>query len=409
MNFEEHAAKPLLRAAGIAVPRGRPARSAAEARAAAAALAGPVVVKAQVPTGKRGKAGGIRTADTVEEAASATEAILGMDIAGHRVESVLVEERAAIAVEYYAAVLNDAASKGPLVMFSSAGGMDVEEVAASMPDRLRRVPVDITRGLDLESARRMLDGLGLGADETPVAGILVSLYRAYRDNDAELLEVNPLARLADGRLVALDCKFTLDDSGIKRREALAEKGTPERLTGLEARGQALGLKYIELDGDIGVLANGAGLTMTTMDVITRHGGRPANFLEIGGEAYTKATPALELVLDNPRVKCLLVNFCGAFARTDVMTGGVIDAWEALAPTVPVFFSVHGTGSAEARAMLRERLGVTPCETMDEAVAAAVSAARETDRNAHGGTDGDNVEDAGGSVDGNAGRNTGGAP
>jgi succinyl-CoA synthetase beta subunit len=332
-----------------------------------------------------------------------------MDIAGHRVESVLVEERAAIAAEYYAAVLNDAGSKGPLVMFSSEGGMDVEEVAASMPDRLRRAPVNIARGFDLDSARAMLDGLGLGADETPAAETLVALYRAYRDNDAELLEVNPLARLEDGRLVALDCKFTLDDSGIKRREALAENGTPERLTGLEARGQALGLKYIELDGDIGVLANGAGLTMTTMDVITRHGGRPANFLEIGGEAYTKATPALELVLDNPRVKCLLVNFCGAFARTDVMTGGVIDAWEALAPSVPVFFSVHGTGSAEARAMLRERLGVTPCETMDEAVAAAVSAARETGRNAHGGTDGDNVEDGGGSVDGNAGRSTGGAP
>ena len=409
MNFEEHAAKPLLGAAGIAVPRGRLARSATEARAAAAELAGPVVVKAQVPAGKRGKAGGIRTADTAEEAASATDAILGMDIAGHRVESVLVEERAAIAAEYYAAILNDAASKGPLVMFSSVGGMDVEEVAASMPDRLRRAPVDIARGLDLESARCMLEGLGLGDDEAPVAETLVSLYRAYRDNDAELLEVNPLARLEDGRLVALDCKFTLDDSGIKRREALAQMGTPERLTGLEARGQALGLKYIELDGDIGVLANGAGLTMTTMDVITRHGGRPANFLEIGGDAYTKATPALELVLDNPRVKCLLVNFCGAFARTDVMTGGVIDAWEALAPSVPVFFSVHGTGSAEARAMLRERLGVTPCETMDEAIAAAVAAPRETGGNAHGGTDGDNVEDAGGSADENAGRNTGGAP
>ena len=409
MNFEEHAAKPLLRAAGIAVPRGRPARSAAEARAAAAELAGPVVVKAQVPTGKRGKAGGIRTADTAEEAASATEAILGMDIAGHRVESVLVEERAAIAAEYYAAVLNDAASKGPLVMFSSVGGMDVEEVAASMPDRLRRAPVDIARGLDLESARRMLEGLGLGAGEAQVAEILVSLYRAYRDNDAELLEVNPLARLEDGRLVALDCKFTLDDSGIKRREALARMGTPERLTGLEARGQALGLKYIELDGDIGVLANGAGLTMTTMDVITRHGGRPANFLEIGGEAYTKATPALELVLDNPGVKCLVVNFCGAFARTDVMTGGVIDAWEALAPSVPVFFSVHGTGSAEARAMLRERLGVTPCETMDEAITAAVAASREAGGNAPGGTDGDGAGHAGGCMDGDAGRSAGGTP
>ena len=379
MNFEEHAAKPLLQAAGIAIPRSRLARSAGEAQAAAAELGCPVVVKAQAPAGKRGKAGGIRTADTAAQAGEAAEAILGMDISGHRVESVLVEERAAIAAEYYAAILNNAESKGPLVMFSAEGGMDVEEVAASMPDRLRRAPVDIARGLELDSAQAMIGGLGLGADEAPIAEVLVALYRAYRDNDAELLEVNPLARLEDGRLVALDCKFTLDDSGIERREALARTGSPDRLTGLEARGQALGLKYIELDGDIGVLANGAGLTMTTMDVITHHGGRPANFLEIGGEAYTKAKPALELVLDNPRVECLVVNFCGAFARTDVMTAGVLDAWEALAPSVPVFFSVHGTGAAEARAMLRERLGVTPYETMDEAIAAAVAAARATGR------------------------------
>ena len=379
MNFEEHAAKPLLQAAGIAIPRSRLARSAGEAQAAAAELGCPVVVKAQAPAGKRGKAGGIRTADTAGQAGEAAEAILGMDISGHRVESVLVEERAAIAAEYYAAVLNDAESKGPLVMFSPEGGMDIEEVAVAAPDRLRRTPVDIARGLDLDSARAMIGGLDLGADETPVAETLVALYRAYRDNDGELLEVNPLARLEDGRLAALDCKFVLDDSGIKRREALARTGSPDRLTGLEARGQALGLKYIELDGDIGVLANGAGLTMTTMDVITHHGGRPANFLEIGGEAYTKAKPALELVLDNPRVECLVVNFCGAFARTDVMTGGVLDAWEALAPSVPVFFSVHGTGSTEARTMLRERLGVTPYETMDEAIAAAVAAARTTER------------------------------
>ena len=391
MNFEEHAAKPLLRAAGIAVPRGRLARSAGEARAAAAELGGPVVVKAQVPAGKRGKAGGIGAAETAEAAGEAAEAILGMEIAGHRVASVLVEERAAVAAEYYAAVLNDAASKGPLVMFSPEGGMDVEEVAASMPERLRSAPVDISRGLDVPSARAMLEGLGLGAGgassaetaatEAAVADALVALYRAYRDNDAELLEVNPLAKLADGRLVALDCKLVLDDSGVERRRALADKGSPERLTGLEARGQALGLKYIELDGDVGVLANGAGLTMTTMDVVTHHGGRPANFLEIGGEAYTKAKPALELVLDNPRVRSLVVNFCGAFARTDVMTGGVLDAWEALAPSVPIFFSVHGTGSAEARAMLRERLGVTPCETMDEAIAAAVAAADAAGRDA----------------------------
>ena len=376
MNFEEHAAKPLLHAAGIAVPRGRLARSAGEAEAAAAALGVPVMVKAQVPAGKRGKAGGIRTAGDPKAARDAASAILGMEIAGHRVASVLVEEQMHVAAEYYAAVLNDAASKGPLVMFSSEGGMDVEEIAASMPDRLGQAPVDILRGLDPDSARAMLGDLGLDGDEGPVAETLVALYRAYRDNDAELLEVNPLARLADGRLVALDCKFVLDDSGIERRQDLAARGSPETLTALEARGQAHGLRYIELDGDIGVLANGAGLTMTTMDVIAHRGGRPANFLEIGGAAYTKARPALELVLDNPKVKCLLVNFCGAFARTDVMTGGLLDAWEALAPTVPVFFSVHGTGSAEAQAMLRDRLGVTPYETMDEAIVAAIVAARD---------------------------------
>ena len=376
MNFEEHAAKPLLQAAGIAIPRGQLARSATEAEAAAAALGVPVVVKAQVPAGKRGKAGGIRSADDPELAREAANAILGMDIAGHRVEAVLVEERVAIATEYYAAVLNDAASKGPLVVFSPEGGMDIEEIAASKPDRLRKTRVDILRGFDLDSARAMLGSLGPGAHEERVAETLVALYRAYRDNDAELIEINPLARLEDGRLVALDCKFVLDDSGIQRREELARRGSPEQLTALEARARALGLKYIELDGDIGVLANGAGLTMTTMDVIAHHGGRPANFLEIGGAAYTKARPALELVLDNRRVTCLVVNFCGAFARTDVMTGGLLDAWKALAPAVPVFFSVHGTGSTEARAMLHERLGVTPFETIDEAIVAAVAAARD---------------------------------
>ena len=373
MNFEEHAAKPLLEAAGIAIPRGRLARSADDARAIAAGLGGPVVVKAQVPAGKRGKAGGVRPADDPAAAGEAASAILGMEIGGRRVESVLVEERAPVAAEYYAAVLNDPASKGPLVMFSPEGGMDVEEVAAATPERVRSAPVDIRHGLDPESARAMLDGLVPEIDEAPVAETLAALYRAYRDNDAELLEVNPLARRRDGRLIALDCKFTLDDSAVRRREAIAGAGSPDPVTDLEARAQGMGLKYIELDGDVGVIANGAGLTMTTMDVIARHGGRPANFLEIGGEAYTKAKPALELVLANPRVKCLVVNFCGAFARTDVMTGGVLDAWEALAPPVPVFFSVHGTGSTEAREMLRRRLGVTPYPTMDEAIAAAVAA------------------------------------
>ncbi len=372
MNFEEYASKPLLAASGIDVPRGRLAASADQAAAAAGEL-GPVVIKAQVPTGKRGKAGGILPARDESQAREAAGKILGMDIAGHRVERVLVEEQVIITREFYAAILNSPASKGPLVMFSATGGMDVEEIARTDPKAMREARVDIRVGFDRASADELLAGLDLGDTKEPVAEFLTKLYACYCKYDAELLEVNPLAVCADGRLIALDCKFVLDDSGIKRQPELEGRGTPERLTALEERGRDLGLRYIQLDGSVGVLANGAGLTMTTMDVIAHYGGEPANFLEIGGEAYTKAKPALELVLGNPNVKSLVVNFCGAFARTDVMTEGVIDAWQALAPEVPVFFSVHGTGAEEAVAMLESRLRVTPYPNMDEAIVAAVAA------------------------------------
>jgi len=294
--------------------------------------------------------------------------------AGKLVRKVMVGEAVDIAHEYYLAILMDRGAAAPVIVASTEGGMDIEEVAATKPDRLRQLPVDISHGLDHANARQMLTGLEFdGADA--VADLLVRLYQVYRTNDAELVEINPLAVIEGGGLVALACKFVLDDSGIKRQPDISPSGTAEKLTGLEARGQALGLKYIELDGDIGVLANGAGLTMTTMDVISHHGGAPANFLEIGGEAYTKAKPALELVLDNPRIKSLVVNFCGAFARTDVMTEGVINAWQELAPTLPVFFSVHGTGAKEARALLKERMDIVPYATMDEAIIAAIDAAR----------------------------------
>ena len=373
MNLEEHAAKPLLAAAGIRIPEGRLVTSAEEAAGAAAAV-GKVVVKAQVPAGKRGKAGGIRPASTAGEAREAANAILGRTIGGHVVERLLVEAQAPVASEMYAAVLNDAESRSPLVMFSAVGGMDIEDIAAERPDALRKKTVDVRRGLSPDDARKMLEGLGLGDRGHAVAATLAALYRVYAENDAELLEINPLAVLDDGGIMALDCKFVLDDSAIKRRPELSRRGTPDPLTGLEAAAEALGLRYIELEGDIGLLANGAGLTMTTMDLISHHGGRPANFLEIGGEAYTKATPALELLLSNPRIKSLVVNFCGAFARTDVMTEGVVSALETLEPSLPVFFSVHGTGAAEARRLLKARLGITPHPDMDAAIVAAIDAA-----------------------------------
>ena len=375
MNFLEHVAKArVLAPAGIPVPRAIHCVSAEDAAVAAAEL-GPCMVKAQVPTGKRGKAGGIRAAMNPGEAREVASAILDMTIDGHRVESVLLEERAAIAREFYAAILTDNESRTPLVLFSTEGGMDIEEVAATRPEALRRHRVDLDRGFGVAEARALLDGLDLGPAREQIETILPALYRVGGTVDAELIEINPLALLEDGRVVALDCKLTLDDSAAFRNSDLATGASPEPMSALEREGADQGLKFIQLDGNVGVLANGAGLTMTTMDVISHCGGRPANFLEIGGEAYTKSEAALKLVLANPGVKSLVVNFCGAFARTDVMAEGVVTAWKRLNPEVPVFFSIHGTGEDEAVRLVREGLGVEPYDLMEDAVQAAVEAAR----------------------------------
>jgi succinyl-CoA synthetase beta subunit len=372
MNFEEHAAKPLLRAAGIATPTGALAVS-AQAAANIASSLGPCVLKAQIPSGKRGKAGGIKLVAHAREVEAAAKAMLGMTILGHTVERLLVEEQVPVAHEMYAAVVNDAVSKSPLLLFSARGGMDIEEIAARHTGDLLRLPIDIRHGLD---AGRLDEALSpaLACDRNALIDVLKKLYAVYASNDAELLEINPLAVAKHGGLVALDCKFSMDDSAIPRHEILAKSGSADGVTALEARAKAVALKFIELEGNVGVLANGAGLTMTTMDAVRHYGGVPANFMEIGGDSYTKAKPALELVLANPRVKCLLVNFCGAFARTDVMTEGVINAWLELKPSIPIFFTIHGTGEDEAIAMVKERLAMAPFDLMDDAVQAAVGAA-----------------------------------
>ncbi|MFJ5487032.1 succinate--CoA ligase subunit beta [Hansschlegelia beijingensis] len=375
MKLEEHAAKSVvLRPAGAPIGNARLCVSPEEVAEAVRAV-GPAVVKAQVPSGKRGKAGGIKVADTPEEGAEVARKILGMTIGGDVVERVLVEEKAAIAREFYAAVLIDVANRSPLVLFSTEGGMDIEEVALDRPDAIRRHVVDVLEGFGEPEARAMLRGLELGSVEAGVVDILAKLYRIFRERDAELVEINPLAELKDGRVVALDCKFVGDDASRDLQPEIAAAATPDKQTELERRGAEAGLKFIQLDGNVGVLANGAGLTMTTMDVINHAGGRPANFLEIGGEAYTKAEIALDLVLSNPGVKSLVVNFCGAFARTDVMAEGVVKAWETLKPSVPVFFSIHGTGEDEAVALVRDRLGLEPYDLMEDAVKAAVEAAQ----------------------------------
>jgi len=375
MNFEEHAAKSLVLApAAIPVLRAILCLSAKESAMAAAQI-GPCVVKAQVPVGKRGKAGGIKLANTPKEAEQVARQILGMRIGDYTVERLLVEQQAKIVREFYAAVLCDTTLRKPLILFSTEGGMDIEEIAAEKPKAIRRLAVDIEKAPSAKDISSMLAGLGLGAAEAQVTDILQKLHAAYRARDAELLEVNPLALLSDGRVVALDCKFVLDDAAIYRQADIAAGGGASAMTDLERRGAEAGLKLIQLDGNVGVLANGAGLTMTTMDVIRHYGGKPANFLEIGGEAYTKAEIALDLVLSNPGVKSLVINFCGAFARTDVMADGVVRAWAKLKPTVPVFFSIHGTGEDEAVALVRGALGIEPYDFMEDAVQAAVQAAQ----------------------------------
>ncbi len=373
MNFEEYAAKPLLTAAGISVPPGRLCHDVKAVREAAVAI-GPSVVKAQVPTGKRGKAGGIKLAATPKDAEAAASQILGMTIGDHQVEKVLVEAQVPIAREFYAAILNHQETKGPLLLFSTEGGMDIEEISASHPDKMAHLPIDIRDGVDDELLAHIFELLGVEAHGDALVELFSKLYDAYRVNDAEMIEINPLALTKDDELVALDCKFTLDDSGAARRPELVKNGVPEKLTELEARAKASGLKFIELDGSVGVLANGAGLTMTTMDAIRHYGGEPANFLEIGGDAYTLGKPALEVVLANPNVKSLLINFCGAFARTDVMVEGLLEAWDEIKPILPVSFSIHGTGEDEAIAMVRDKLGVEPFDLMDDAVRAAVESA-----------------------------------
>jgi succinyl-CoA synthetase beta subunit len=324
----------------------------------------------------------VRFADSSDDAAKIAGELLASRVSGHAVESVLVEERVSIARELYAAVIHDARRRCPLILFSSSAGMDIEEVNSASPEQIVRQPVDIRRGLAGPEAVRVPAAMEADPLRHAVQSTVLELYRLYRKYDAELLEVNPLAITTAGEVVAVDCKLSIDDGAIARQPDIPR--LPPQGTGLELRAREQGLLYIELDGDVGLLANGAGLAMATLDTVTFYGGRPANFIEIGGEAYRKAEEALSIVLANPRVTSLFVNFCGAFARTDVMAEGVATAWLKLQPDIPVAFSIHGTGAEAAVSLIRERLHVEPYEHMDDAARAAIRLAREGRRPRVGG-------------------------
>jgi len=383
MDLLEHQAKELFAKHGVAVPRGRVAWSPEEAEAAAAGLGGTVVVKAQVQIGGRGKAGGIQLAKDPTEARAQAERIIGMDIRGHTVRRVLVEEASEIANEYYLAILHDRASKGYLAMASAEGGMDIEEVAATKPGAIVKVGVNPLVGLRPYHVNQLLYGAGFPPEtHKGAAEIVTRLYEVLTAEDCMLVEVNPLVVTSDGQVKALDGKVTLDDSSLYRHPELEEMRDTFAVDPQEQAAKEKGLNYIKLDGWVGIIGNGAGLVMSTLDVVAQVGGKAANFLDIGGGASAETMAAgLEVILSDAKVRSVFVNIFGGITRGDLVAQGVLDALDRLGDkvTVPLVVRLDGTNAEEGRELLAESPSdkVVPAATMLEAARKAVELAGAT--------------------------------
>ena len=380
MDLYEHQGKELFAKAGIPVAAGRVAFTVAEARAAAEALGGRVVVKSQVLTGGRGKAGGVKVVSGPDEAAAAAEAILGLDINGHITRRLWIEEAVAIDREYYASVTFDRAAKMPLMMLTTMGGMDVEAVARDHPDRLARLHVDPALGFRGFHAVQLMSAAGIPVDERKAVGaMLAQIYGVFVAEDAMLVEVNPLVILDDGTLLAADSKMTIDDNALFRH---ADSSAMRDVAAADPQEQATheaDLAYVKLDGDVGILGNGAGLVMSTVDVVAQAGGRPANFLDVGGGASAeKIATALGIVLSDEKVKSVLFNIFGGITRCDEVAKGLLGALETTAVRAPIVVRLDGTNDVEGRELLERaaRPEITVEKTMLEAAATAVRLARE---------------------------------
>jgi len=381
MRVHEYQAKALLREFGVPVPRGEVADRPEAARAAAERLGGPVVVKAQVHAGGRGKAGGIRRAASPAEAERAAREILGMRLRspqtppeGILVRTVLVEEAFVVARELYLAVTIDREAGTPVVIASEAGGVEIEEVAARAPEKILRVAADPALGLLPFQVRRLVFGLGLDGDLGRAgAAAVAGLYAAFVARDCSLAEVNPLVVSADGRLLALDAKLTFDDNALFRHPEVQALRDPHEESPLEVEASRFGLSYVKLDGTVGCMVNGAGLAMATMDIIQHAGGAPANFLDVGGGASaTQIEHAFRILLSDPHVRAVLINIFGGILRCDVLADGIIRAARALQVSVPVVVRMEGTNVAEGRRMLAESgLNFLTAEGMREAAELAV--------------------------------------
>ena len=385
MKIHEYQAKAVLAEFGVPVPKGRVARTPQEARQIAEELGGKVVVKAQIHAGGRGKGGGVKLANSPEEAEQVAGQIIGMQLVTHqtgpegqKVKSVLVEEQMAIERELYLSVILDSAIGWPVIIASAAGGMDIETVAAETPEQIIRVPVDPATGYQQHHGREVAFALGLSGDLLrPALAVVGGLVKAYMAKDASLAEINPLVVTADGRVLALDAKMNFDDNALFRHKEVADLRDKDEEDPLEVEAQELGINnYVKLDGNIGCVVNGAGLAMSTMDVIKYAGGEPANFLDIGTvNDLSRVTNSFKVILADPRVKAILINIFGGMARTDVIAQGVVEAMTSMNLRHPVVVRLAGTNVEEGRKIIADSgLPIITADDLGEAAEKAVQAA-----------------------------------
>jgi len=378
VKLHEYQSKRLFAVHGVPIPRGDVATTAQGAGRIAEEMRGPVVVKSQVLVGGRGKAGGIRLAQTPAEAVEMAEAILSLEIKGLPVRKVLVDEAADIQTEIYLGIVVDRANRRAVMMASSEGGVEIEEVARTKPDAIKKVSIDPFLGLRGYQTLGLAKGIGLTEEHTRAFGrIAQGLYKAFQAYDASLAEINPLVVTGDGKLLAVDGKMVIDDNGLFRHPDLAEMRDVDEETPTEQQAREAGLSYVQLEGEIGCMVNGAGLAMATMDIIKHFGGAPANFLDIGGGAKAeRVATALRLILEDPNVRAVLFNVFGGITRCDEVAKGILTAFEEVKPTVPLVARLVGTNEAEGRELLNQsEYRLVTATTLAEAAQKAVAAAR----------------------------------
>jgi succinyl-CoA synthetase beta subunit len=376
MDLYEHQGKELFSAHGIPIPRGIVATSPEQARDACSGLGGAAVVKVQVQVGGRGKGGGVVLVDSPDEAAREAERMLSQPFKDRQVTQVLVEEKLPIEREFYAAILLDRSAGTDLAMVAAEGGVDIEELARTRPEAIRRLHVDPAIGLHGYHRRRLSAGLPADARQAAEA-ILVGLYEVLTREDATLVEVNPLVQLSDGRVLALDAKVTIDDNALWRHPDIESMRSTFPIDPVEARAKEAGLQYVKLDGEVGIIGNGAGLVMSTIDVVKQAGASAANFLDIGGGASAESmATSLEVILSDPAVRSVLVNVFGGITRCDVVADGILEALERVEPRVKIVVRLDGTNAEEGRRILEEanHPAIVSASTMLEAAANAAELA-----------------------------------